>query len=213
MGIKERKERDREDTRLLILDAAKKLFTSQGYEATTIRKIAAEIEYSPTTIYLYYKDKNEILYALHREGFLLLSRQFQALAHVDSSFERLKAMGRTYIRFAVENRDFYELMFIMKEPLLNLNTACGSPQDWEEGVESFDFLLQTVEGCQQEGYFKGQDPRLLSMWIWSTVHGLCALQMHGHLDHVSRHQLNEMADQDIINQVFESFVRSLEQFR
>lgn len=213
MGIKERKERDREDTRLLILDAAKKLFTSQGYEATTIRKIAAEIEYSPTTIYLYYKDKNEILYALHREGFLLLSRQFQALAHVDSSFERLKAMGRTYIRFAVENRDFYELMFIMKEPLLNLNTACGSPQDWEEGVESFDFLLQTVEGCQQEGYFKGQDPRLLSMWIWSTVHGLCALQMHGHLDHVSRHQLNEMAGQDIINLVFESFVRSLEQFR
>jgi len=169
MGIKERKERDREDTRLLILDAAKKLFTSQGYEATTIRKIAAEIEYSPTTIYLYYKDKNEILYALHREGFLLLSRQFQALAHVDSSFERLKAMGRTYIRFAVENRDFYELMFIMKEPLLNLNTACGSPQDWEEGVESFDFLLQTVEGCQQEGYFKGQDPRLLSMWIGSPV--------------------------------------------
>lgn len=213
MGIKERKERDREDTRLLILDAAKKLFIRQGYEATTIRKIAAEIEYSPTTIYLYYKDKNEILYALHREGFLLLARQFQALVHVDNAFERLKAMGRTYIRFAVENHDFYELMFIMKEPLLNLNTACGSPQDWEEGVESFDFLLQTVKGCQQEGYFKDQDPRLLSMWIWATVHGLCALQMHGHLDHVSRHQLNEMAGQDIINLVFESFVRSLEQFR
>jgi len=212
MGIKARKERRREDLKQLILDAAKKLFTRQGYEATTIRKIAAEIGFSPTTIYLYYKDKNEILYALHREGFLLLSRYFQALAQVDHPFERLKAMGRTYLQFSLENRDYYELMFVMKEPLQNLNTPCGVPDDWEEGVESFDFLLHTVTGCQQIGYFRQQDPRLLSIWIWSTVHGLCTLQMHGHLEQVVRHKLTEMNPVNILQQVFDSFVRTLEHY-
>lgn len=211
MGIKERKERHRGDLKQLILDAAKKLFTRQGYEATSIRKIAAEIEFSPTTIYLYYKDKNEILYALHQEGFLLLSRYFQALAQVDHPFERLKAMGRTYLRFSIENRDYYELMFVMKEPMINLNTSCGVSNDWEEGVESFDFLLTTVADCQRIGYFSNQDARLLAIWIWSTVHGLCTLQMHGHLEHVTRHKLMGIENKDLLPQVFDSFVRTLEQ--
>ena len=54
MGIKERKLKHKEDLKQSILDAAKKLFIKEGYEATSIRKIAAEIEFSPTTIYLYY---------------------------------------------------------------------------------------------------------------------------------------------------------------
>lgn len=212
MGVKPRKERRKEDLKQLILDAAKKLFTRQGYEATSIRKIAAEISFSPTTIYLYYKDKNEILYALHQEGFLLLGKYFQALAQVDHPFERLKAMGRTYLQFSLENRDYYELMFVMKEPMENLNSSCGVSHDWEEGTQSFDFLLNTVAGCQQIGYFPHQDTRLLSIWIWSTVHGLCTLQMHGHLEHVVRHKLPEIEPANMLQQVFDSFVRALEQY-
>jgi len=68
VGIQERKRKHKEDLKQLILDAAKKLFMKDGYEATSIRKIAAEIEFSPTTIYLYYKDKAEISHALHQEG-------------------------------------------------------------------------------------------------------------------------------------------------
>ena len=63
MGILERKERDREDMRRLILGAARQLFLEQGYEKTSIRNIADVIEYSPATIYLYYKDKNELFFA------------------------------------------------------------------------------------------------------------------------------------------------------
>src|SRR5699024_8917870 len=112
MGIQERKEKYKEDLKRKILDAAIRLFTKQGYEATSIRKIAAEIEFSPTTIYLYYKDKLDIVYALHQEGFRRLGEQFKALQTVDHPFERLKAMGRTYIQFALENKAFYELMFV-----------------------------------------------------------------------------------------------------
>src|SRR5690606_4539298 len=133
MGIRERKDRHKEDLKLRILDAAKMLFMKFGYEATSIRKIAAEIEFSPTTIYLYYKDKNDILYALHQEGFKMLGNHFYALSNVEHPFERLKAMGRIYLKFALEHSDFYELMFIMKEPLQFLNSSC-SHEDWTEGL-------------------------------------------------------------------------------
>src|SRR5690606_20281741 len=114
MRIKERKERHKENLKAQILEAAKKLFVKDGYEATSIRRIAAEIEFSPTTIYLYYKDKSDIAYALHQEGFLLLRERFGALEFVENPFERLKAMGRAYIQFAVDHPDFYELMFVMR---------------------------------------------------------------------------------------------------
>jgi AcrR family transcriptional regulator len=68
MGIAERRSKHKENLRQAILDAAKKLFLRDGYHATSIRKIAQEIEFSPTTIYLYYKDKAEIAHALHIEG-------------------------------------------------------------------------------------------------------------------------------------------------
>src|ERR1043165_3144224 len=178
MGIQERKTRHKEDLKKSILDAAKKVFLEHGYDATSIRKIAAEIEFSPTTIYLYYKDKNEIAHALHEEGFKMLSERFSVLAHVEHPFERLKAMGRIYMQFALENKDFYEIMFVMKEPI---KEACIE-DDWDEGKRAFTTLLNTIKDCQTAGYFTDFEPNAFSLVVWSTMHGLCTMKIHGQLD-------------------------------
>lgn len=78
-----KKGKQKADVKKLILSAAKKLFIEEGYRETSIRKIAAEIGYSPTTIYIYYKDKNDIVYALHQEGFSMLKTFFSALQIVE----------------------------------------------------------------------------------------------------------------------------------
>ena len=67
MGINERKEREREEIRELILNAAREIFVEEGYEHTSMRKIAQKIEYSPGTIYHHFKDKSDLLLALHDE--------------------------------------------------------------------------------------------------------------------------------------------------
>src|SRR5207247_3232488 len=72
MGIKERQERDREAVRRAILDAARDLFTTEGYRNVSIRKIAERIEYSPAAIYSYFASKDDIFFALAEEGFRLL---------------------------------------------------------------------------------------------------------------------------------------------
>ncbi len=82
MTIAKRKERQKEELRGKILEAAKALFIERGFEDTSIRNIAEKIEYSPTTIYLYFKDKDDIFYALHQEGFVLLNQYLRALQNV-----------------------------------------------------------------------------------------------------------------------------------
>lgn len=202
--------KNRENLKQDILLAAKSLFQNKGYQKTTMRSVAAKVGISATTIYLHYKDKADIMHALHQEGFKILSQQFLTLRYVENPFERLKAMGRVYISFALENRDFYEIMFIMKEPLAHLQQEKTPDSDWEEGLASYQFLLNVVEECQEKGYFKGYPVNNLALMVWANMHGLCALKNNGHLDLVA-----DKIDQDIdvsgvMQQSFDLYTKMLE---
>ncbi len=209
------KSKRREISRESILKAAKELFLKNGYEATSIRNIAAEIGISPTTIYLYYKDKAEIVHALHQEGFKMLAAQFQALSHVEEPFERLKAMGRCYMKFAMENRDFYEIMFVMREPLEHLQEENKKGKGvvdscWMEGDAAFQSLINTVTDCQKHGYFKGFDSHILALLIWSNMHGLCVLKNDGRLELLSKKAIGEKTDvSQILHKSFEIYASML----
>jgi AcrR family transcriptional regulator len=211
MGIEDRKQRHKEDLKDIILKAAKELFLVKGFERTSMRTIAEKIEYSPATIYLHFKDKNEIFYALHQEGFGMLVNAFKTLNSVADPFERLKAMGHTYINFATENPDFYQLMFVMQEPMAVLKL--DAEKSWDEGENAFRFLLNTILACQESGYFKNLEPNGLSFSIWSTVHGLASLRTSGHLEHVC--QMNtSMSDVNVLTQhTINTFVAMLERMK
>ncbi|TCK84762.1 TetR/AcrR family transcriptional regulator [Albibacterium bauzanense] len=213
MGITERKNRDKQDLKQRILDAAKLLFTKHGYEATSIRKIANVIEFSPTTIYLYYRDKNDILYALHQEGFKMLGTSFIDLGKISNPFERFKEMGRTYLKFALDHSDFYELMFIMKEPIQWLDEDACASDKWQEGINAFDSLHNTIIDCQKEGYFKDQDSKLFSLFVWSTVHGLCSLSLHGHFEQVVKGKKLDIHPDKILESAFENFLDLIDRLK
>jgi AcrR family transcriptional regulator len=171
MTIATRKQREKEDMRTLIMDAARQIFLEKGYELTSIRSIAEKIEYSPGTIYLYFKDKDEIFHLLHEEGFRRLLDKMSVLAHVADPFERLKAMGHVYIDFAINNQDFYNLMFIMTTPLDHEKEH----EKWQVGYNTLEFLKAVLRQCQEKGHFAGKNIDYLSFAIWSALHGMCAL--------------------------------------
>jgi AcrR family transcriptional regulator len=113
MGIKERQERDREAVRRSILDAARELFVSEGYQNVSIRKIAERIEYSPAAIYSYFPAKDDIFFALAEEGFRLL---YDAAA-VDAlddlpPLERIRRIFWGLYRFSREQPQYFALMFV-----------------------------------------------------------------------------------------------------
>jgi len=173
MSIAARKQREKDDMRGLILDAARQIFLEKGYELTSIRAIAERIEYSPGTIYLYFKDKDEIFHLLHEEGFRRMLEKMSVLAHVADPFERLKAVGRVYMEFAQNNTDFYHLMFIM-------NTSLDHEKEhdkWQMGQNTLNYLQSVLSECQAQGRFKRQNVEHLSFIIWAAMHGMCALMV------------------------------------
>ncbi|MFC4261395.1 TetR/AcrR family transcriptional regulator [Ferruginibacter yonginensis] len=167
--------KDKYDVSDLILQAAKKLFVENGVAQTTIRSIATAIGYSVGTVYVYFKDKDAILHALHIQGFTQLGAQFAVLTKVTEPMERLKAMGRIYIDFALQNPDMYDLMFNLKAPISFVHDTAN--KDWKEGASTFNALKSCVTDCVKAGYFKGGEVDALSFMIWSTVHGMCSLQI------------------------------------
>jgi AcrR family transcriptional regulator len=177
MGVKERKERDKAEMRDMILQSAHKLFIDRGFEEVSIRNIAEAIEYSPATIYLYFKDKNEIFYALHTEAFKKFNEYMSDLANVADPFDRLIAMGEKYIQFTIDHAQYYEIMFIMDNPM-----DCDENQEtWAEGIKALTAVEHLIMACQQVGRFKGQDPRVLAFSIWSFMHGMCSLSLRKRL--------------------------------
>ena len=171
MTIDARKQREKLEMRRLILDAAKDIFLEKGFHNTSIRNIAEKIEYSPGTIYLYYKDKDDIFHALHEEGFGKMLGMMQPLLHVADPMERLIAMGKVYMSFALHNKELYDLMFIMEAPI----NAELNREKWEMGDRTLNFLKEVLTDCQQKGHFKDMNIDYLSFMIWSSLHGMCAL--------------------------------------
>jgi len=204
MGISERREREKEEMKELILKTANKLFAEHGFDKVSMRSIADAIEYSPTTIYLYFKDKNELFYALHLEGFRMLAEEFKPLVGVKDPMERLYQMGLRYIRFAIENPDYYQLMFLIKDPLCTPETE----ENWEAGHSAHSYLESVVEECQNEGYLHGLNRATAALMIWSFVHGLVSLQI---CDRMKLYQ--EIDREQMVTDAHESFVMMLRNFK
>lgn len=172
MGITERKVKQKAELKQQILDASMKLFVEQGYEHVTIRKIAEIIQYSPTTVYLYFKDKNEILYNLHQLGFQKMAEYNHSLFDIRNPLLRLHKMGENYLRFGLENPEFYELMFISKAPMETLqDMKC----DWEGSDMALDVLKNILSECMEKKMIAKADVNTLALAIWGMVHGLVSL--------------------------------------
>ncbi|MDX1931530.1 MAG: TetR/AcrR family transcriptional regulator [Capsulimonadales bacterium] len=183
MGTSERRQREKENLRRAILEAARELFVDHGFDNVSMRKIAERIEYSPTTIYLHFKDKEEIFATLVEEGFTLLSERLEPFhIRVADPIERLREGAKAYFGFAREQPHFYRIMFDMKSVVMT-ESAWEEIRDnahYRAGVRAFGFIVR----CVHEGIAQGKIPHgdaseanilLLSHVVWSSLHGVVSL--------------------------------------
>ena len=112
MGVIERREREREEVRRKILDAARDLFTPEGYERVTMRRIADAIEYSPTTIYNHFEDKDDLVKALCHEDFARSFGHLRQPRAGGSRGVRSVSSAIAYARFGLAHPNHYRFMFM-----------------------------------------------------------------------------------------------------
>jgi AcrR family transcriptional regulator len=171
MGITERKERDKREMVNLILDSAMKLFLEEGYKNLTIRRLAEKIEYSPATIYLYFKDKDEIFLTLQKMAFQEFYEFQSSGQNIEDPLKRLLVQGKEYLRFAIENPGYYELIFFMTEPKEKLK----EPEKYKTELDSYEILKNNVKAAIDAGKMRTTDVDATSFALWSYVHGMASL--------------------------------------
>jgi len=199
MGITERKERDKAELRSLILKGAMEVFLEEGFENTSIRRIAERIEYSPGTIYVYFKDKNEILHDLHHLAFEQLMEAMQKTEVHPEPIDQVYAIGDSYITFALENPLLYELMFVVRAPMEAIHADC----DWEEGFKTYHYFKDVLTKAINKGQLKPSDPEVLCVTLWAAVHGLVTLYLRerfrmlppGQIEPLLRHSIRQLVQQ------------------
>ncbi len=173
MGIAERKERQRESLRQEIIDAARDTLLTRGYAKLSMRGIAERIEYSPTTLYLYFKNKEDILYYLSEEA---LERQFNVMntagSRKSTPVQRLRAVLRAYIDFGLAEPDRYKIVY-MADVSQHVNvTRLLRQGGFADKV--IQLTIHSIADVVKDSKHTA-DPESLFQVLWAHCHGIVSL--------------------------------------
>ncbi len=162
---------DKVDVKKIILDAAKELFLEQGISSVSMRKIANKINYSPTTLYIYYSNKNDILKHLAKDYFSEYAQGYEdILANTEnSSIDNLITFIKLYIHRALANPGMYKLM----------TTLFAETDSTHLGItnagKGYEILKTLTSRCIIDKELSEGDVDLKAQILWVNTHGLCSL--------------------------------------
>lgn len=174
-GSKKTHRRRREDQKLqlrnIILQKASEMFVEFGYNNFSMRKLAERIGCSVSTLYLYFRDKDDLLFTVVDEAFTLFRRQLdEAAVSTAEPWERLKRLGEAYVRFGLNHPAYYQLMFMWR-----IDYLIETRRDEAPRVGAFQILNDAVRSAIDEGVMQQRDAIIYSDILWATMHGIVAL--------------------------------------
>lgn len=170
MGIRERKERERDQRCELILNAAREIITKEGLENLSIRKIAGRIEYSPSIIYHYFQDKDDIINHLMKKSYQkILDALVSAQSSEDEPGQKIREMIRNYINLALQMSDEYMGIMLGSSPGILEHTSVLF-----KGASNNRQAIGMLCRCLKEIY-KNIDDNLIELTaqvLWTATFGL-----------------------------------------
>jgi AcrR family transcriptional regulator len=176
MTIKDRKARQKTLLRQEILDAARDIFVKEGYDRLSMRRVADKIEYSPTAIYLHFKDKDELVFNLCEETFGRLVRELESLDAGKDPIARLKAGLHRYVDFGLRNPQHYIATFVIphrerEDPKI----AARYKDESSMGMRALGHLRAEVDACATAKKLRRVDVDTATRALWSVIHGITSL--------------------------------------
>jgi AcrR family transcriptional regulator len=176
MGSKDRRARQKTLLRQQILDAARELLVRDGYEKLSMRRVAERIDYSPTAIYLHFKDKQELVSSLCEETFARLVRELETLpGEFPDPIVRLRKGMERYIAFGLKHPDHYLPTFVLPLPdHLDAERKEAAVQE-SNGMRAFACLRDTIADGVKSRKLREVDPDVAARAAWAGIHGITSL--------------------------------------
>ena len=157
-----------------ILDAARELFVTHGYQHVSIRKIAERIEYSPAAIYSYFPSKDDIFFALAEEGFRLLFTSASPPPDAIDPVDDLRHMFWHYYEFSKRHPEYFALMFLDRNvPRISRN--------WDRfgfvGDMKHDMVVRIQDAIDRGAVPPGTSPIAVFRLLLTAIHGAATLRL------------------------------------
>src|ERR1700729_2121443 len=178
--ISERRVEEKERRRVEILDAAEALYAKEGWDLVTVDQVARGARLSRALVYVYFKDKEEILFAIGEGAMCLLRDRFIAAAGGQKlGAEKIEAIGRAYMAYAFEFPHYFDFCS-------RFHARSGSPEPDSHdlacrvaGDEAIGVVVGAIECGIADGSIRPTvgDPIMLAVTLWSFTHGLAQLAM------------------------------------
>lgn len=190
---KERQLRRQEEIRQKILDIARDIVTKEGIQGLSIRKITNAIDYSPAIIYHYFKDKNEIIELLVKDGYKRILDSISSVKRNEDEPEKeLREAFDNYIRAALESPEVYKAVVLSDDPSILTKTSIlkkGITKD----SKTFKLLYENLRrGIDKKKYLQ-YDIELTAQILWTATFGLI-IKLIIEKD-ISTEQVNRLIDQ------------------
>ncbi|MEE9431950.1 MAG: TetR/AcrR family transcriptional regulator [Melioribacteraceae bacterium] len=172
MGTAERKEREKQQRRLNIIDASEKVFLTKGFDQTTMDDIAEQAELSKGTLYLYFKSKEELYAEIIKRGEKILANLFKkAVKKEKNGLCKVRGIGKAFIKFFNIHKEYHEaLLFGHSRTHTTNETSCN---DCKNVGESNQVFVDAIEEGINDGSIRNNvDPLKTSLLLWAQLMGV-----------------------------------------
>jgi AcrR family transcriptional regulator len=167
---------DNQRRRVAPLDAALAVVRRDGPDALTMRTVAAEAGVTATALYRHYADKEALVRAVVGEAYRLFRTYLVAELEGDDPLRWLRLGFDRYLRFALEHRNYYRLLFATARSI----AIDRYPDDFVEGKSAgFRQLRDAVAEAMSRGVLRADEPADVALSIYAHMHGLITLHFAG----------------------------------
>ena len=179
MGVTERKEREREQKRSMILDVAEQLIIDKGLDHLNMDELAEQAEVSKGSLYLYFKNKTDLVLGIcHKASCQMNEQTAKVLTEDKSGLEMVQTLGENYLKFSQQSPHFYSAMKFL-DSYKDTEQAKGSEYlelCSNNKEESFRVMVRAIQIGMQDGSInKSYQAEELALLLWATSHGVVNL--------------------------------------
>jgi TetR/AcrR family transcriptional regulator len=178
--ISVRREEEKERRRAEILDAAETLYAKQGWDALTVDQVARSARLSRALVYVYFRDKEDLLFAIGERAVRLLLERFKAAAAGTArGMDQVDAIGRAYLGYAHEFPHYFNFCTRFQSHSTNADPSTNEGACQVAGDQLIGCVVQAIETGIRDGSIRADigDPLLLALALWAFTHGIIQIAM------------------------------------
>ncbi|WP_424359062.1 TetR/AcrR family transcriptional regulator [Methanocella sp. MCL-LM] len=165
MSIADRKEREKERRRTEIIDVAEKLFIQKGFDGVSVEDVAREAELASGTLYLYFRNKEALYYAVVLRGARIMNDMFRdAVSKGDSGAEKLLSVGRAFYAFSQQYPEYYKMFLYAQTPRFSVRDEHVEAVE-AIGRENFGIMCSCILEGASDGSLRPDIDPVMTTWF------------------------------------------------